>query len=335
MSKRKNFKDPPTTRWRNNITLHGNLDRQSRKKLYRFLPFWVIIVLILVFVGLAIYQRPSSSEETAPSTIARDTIVINFAGVPITAGQIDDAEIARVRTLIQEGKYNNDATQRNYIADYALFSLFNKIEVVKQSKNYNLTPDDLINHIIPASKVDDKTAYQFYQAHPELFARSAPQIHIREIVVEDKTLATHLLDQLHSGASFSLLAQNYSLDPPQYRDQGGDLGWIAQGQMPSEWDDVAFSLSPGQISTVFQVGKQYFILQMIDKPLYDVIPYKELSPPAAVIASQYYQQEQFHKWLSMKILGEHIVVINQSYSQIVQNAMQELQAHPDQNVSSL
>lgn len=316
-----------------------NLQRQTgvqsgkKNRLYGAIGIAVALLLLILIAG--IYLSLSSSKESPVSSIAPDTVVINFAGTPITAGQIDTAELQQVQTLIRQGTYNNGVRQRRQIADYALTSIFGKLEIAKQSKQYNLSSNDLINRIAPLPTIDNKAAHQFYDAHPELFARSAPLIHIREIVVQDKTLATHLLEQLHSGASFALLAQQYSLDPPQYRDQGGDLGWVAQGQMPTEWDDVAFSLAPDQMSEVFQAHSQYFIIQMMDKPRYDVILFNELSPSANVIAAHYLQQQQFNQWLSGQILSEPIIAVKPSYIQIVNDMTQDVKNYPNQDFSRI
>lgn len=317
-----------------------HLKEHRRGKLHRFatglgLRRWIIILLVLTLLIIGIYQVSLSSPQVAPSTkIVPDTVVLSFAGVSVTAGQIDAAELHRAQTLVQEALYNGNASQKRRIEDYAFYTLFNIIETNKQLKLHALSnSDDLMKQIIPLQKVAPQTALQFYKTHLALFARSAPQIHTREIMVNDKTLATNLLRQLRAGASFFQLAQQYSVDPQQYRDQGGDLGWITKEQMPWEWDNVAFSLPQGQISEVFQVGKLYCILQVIEGPEYDVIPYKELSPPGPIIAAQYFQQQRFHEWLSIQILNEPLIIFKPSYSQAVQNAISDLRVHPDQELS--
>ena len=52
--------------------------------------------------------------------------------------------------------------------------------------------------------------------------------------------------QLAGGADFSALAKRYSEDP--HADEGGAMGWVAQGELMPELDAALFSLKAGEIS---------------------------------------------------------------------------------------
>lgn len=292
--------------------------------------YCLVICLFLVLVGCGTIQVQQQVQPTVPL----NTVVLTFAGMPLTAGQIDGVEIAKVQALIKEHRYTGTFEQKRKIEDFTLYALFDQIELDKLLLQYKeQTVDALIAQIAPLKVVNSQTAHQFYQTHPILFSQAPPQIHVREITVKDEKLSFRLLAQLHAGLSFSQLAQQYSIDPPQYRNDGGDLGWVTQGQMPPEWDTVAFALFPNQLSSVFQVANLYCILQMIEGPKYQTIPYDEVSPPVPVIAAKYIQQQQFLTWLSSKIIQESIIIRVSTYSSAVNNAMSDLQARPDQNFS--
>ena len=178
--------------------------------------------------------------------------------------------------------------------------------------------------IAPLSSISSSKSHQFYENHPFLFARSAPRIHAHEIMVGNESLAQRIQLQIHSGVSFSQLAQQYSVDPEQYKKQGGDLGWVTQGQMPMEWDAIAFSLAKGQVSQIFRVANLYCILQAIEGPSYDTTPYDFVSPPVPVVAAAYIQQQQFLTWLSNHITHEALQVLVSTYSQSIENALIDL-----------
>jgi parvulin-like peptidyl-prolyl isomerase len=314
-----------------------SLYRQGRflnHKHYCCFKMIIYMVFCAFFLAGLCSCNSTEAQQQDSTPILPTTTVILFAGTPITAGQIDDIKITKVQELIQKNDYINNQAQNQRITDYVFDTLFDKIEINKQMLEYHVSSlDELINMIAPLKSFNTKEAHQFYQTHTYLFSPFPPKIHVREIAVGNKNLALHLLDQLHKGASFSQLAQQYSVDPDQYRLNGGDLGWITQGQMPSEWDAAAFALSTNQISNVFQVSHLYFIIQLIGGPSYDPVPYQQVAPPVPQVESQFMQQEQFLTWLSGKITQEHITILNKNYTVFVQNTLSDLQKYPDQNFS--
>lgn len=61
-------------------------------------------------------------------------------------------------------------------------------------------------------------------------ATSSIQVRARHILVSDLVTAQQILDRLNAGEDFVALAAEFSLDPST-RDAGGDLGWIAPGDL--------------------------------------------------------------------------------------------------------
>jgi parvulin-like peptidyl-prolyl isomerase len=101
--------------------------------------------------------------------------------------------------------------------------------------------------------------------------KEAEQVHARHILVEKEALARDLLAQLQGGADFAQLARQHSLDPST-KESGGDLGFFPRDTLViPEMEDVAFTLSVGQISDVLQSPMGYHIIQVLeraqDKPL--------------------------------------------------------------------
>ncbi len=85
--------------------------------------------------------------------------------------------------------------------------------------------------------------------------------------------ATLLVDRARGGEDFSTLADDYSDDPGNIsRDgtrQGGDLGFFSRGTMAKEFEDVAFSLKPEEMSDTFLSPFGYHVVKV------DSIKYKE------------------------------------------------------------
>ena len=60
-----------------------------------------------------------------------------------------------------------------------------------------------------------------------------------------------LQQKLKDGESFEDLAREYSDDPGSAK-QGGDLGWVAAGEMVKPFEDALFSMSKGEVSDVVE-----------------------------------------------------------------------------------
>ncbi len=76
--------------------------------------------------------------------------------------------------------------------------------------------------------------------------------------------AKSLLDSLKKGADFATLAKKYSDDPGSAL-QGGDLGFVKRGVFYPEFEAVAFSLTPNQISDVIESPVGFHIIQMLER----------------------------------------------------------------------
>jgi peptidyl-prolyl cis-trans isomerase C len=93
--------------------------------------------------------------------------------------------------------------------------------------------------------------------------QSAPQVHAAHILVDTKDLADSIYAQLQGGANFEQTANEQSNDTAT-AENGGDLGWFTRGQMVQQFEDVAFSLQPGQISTPFQTQYGWHIIKVYE-----------------------------------------------------------------------
>jgi peptidyl-prolyl cis-trans isomerase D len=79
-----------------------------------------------------------------------------------------------------------------------------------------------------------------------------------------KKQAEEILAKAKSGADFAELAKKYSQDDSN-ASKGGDLDYFGRGRMVPEFDQVAFSLQPGQISDLVKTQFGYHIIKLVDK----------------------------------------------------------------------
>ena len=108
-------------------------------------------------------------------------------------------------------------------------------------------------------------ASQMFERITQSVPTQAEQVHARHIVVASETEARDVLAKLQAGADLGDMARQYSLDPST-KENGGDLGFFPRGTlMVPEVEDVAFSLSVGQISDVVQSPLGYHIVQVLER----------------------------------------------------------------------
>jgi peptidyl-prolyl cis-trans isomerase C len=123
---------------------------------------------------------------------------------------------------------------------------------------------------------------------------TAEQVHARQILVVHEQTANDLYAQLQAGADFATLAYRY--DPLT----GGDLGWFPRGVLTQPAvEKAAFSLKPGEYSSVIPTGFGYHLVQVIDKDSAHA-----LSPEALRAA----QQKALETWITEQTASAAIQV---------------------------
>ncbi len=132
----------------------------------------------------------------------------------------------------------------------------------------NLEKELLIKKLIAQEieepvEINEEEISNYFQEHKNEFKRPE-QVRVRQIVLESEMEANKLRKKLRRGADFAKLAETHSLSPDGVR--GGDLGYFSRGQMPAEFEEVAFKLKgKRQISKVFGTSYGYHIFQLIDR----------------------------------------------------------------------
>jgi peptidyl-prolyl cis-trans isomerase D len=137
----------------------------------------------------------------------------------------------------------------------------------------------------PAPATDQEIA-QYYQSHQKDY-QVPDEVKVRHILIQvapnadaktdaaAKQKAEDVLKQLKAGGNFAELATKYS-DDPGSKTQGGDLGMIQRGVTVPAFENVAFSLKPGQLSDVVKTQFGYHILQVEGKDIAHLKPLDEV-----------------------------------------------------------
>src|SRR6266853_1158498 len=142
-----------------------------------------------------------------------------------------------------------------------------------------------VNQIRQSLQVSDDVLKQQYMANIQQY-QVPNRVHAEHIlfmtvgktdaeVEEIKKKADDVLKQVKKGVKFEDLAKKYSEDPGS-KDKGGDLSWITQGQTVPEFEKVAFSLSPGQVSDLVKTQYGFHIIKALEKETAHTKPFEEV-----------------------------------------------------------
>lgn len=128
--------------------------------------------------------------------------------------------------------------------------------------------------IRPTVSVTPEEARVYYDANPSRFT-DPERVHVRQVFLrvgpdtteEQKAELRRTLEGLRSqalqGESFARLADQHSQDPNS--GEGGDMGFLARGQLAKDFENTVFALKDGEISGVVSSIYGYHLLQAIER----------------------------------------------------------------------
>lgn len=139
-----------------------------------------------------------------------------------------------------------------------------------------------------AAQVSDKEIDEYYKANLNTQFHKPKEVKVRyiSIAVEpgaaaDQKRAAQLraeavVKEARAGKDFAQLAKKESGDPTAAK--GGDVGWIAAGQMPPPVEKVLFSLAKGAVSDAIETPAGFQIFKVEDIKEEKTLTLKEATP---------------------------------------------------------
>jgi peptidyl-prolyl cis-trans isomerase SurA len=145
----------------------------------------------------------------------------------------------------------------------------------------------------------------YYEANKKEF-ETPEQLKLRMIVLNadpldansaDSTrkMADEIRDKVKGGADFATMAKTYSMDGTA--ESGGDWGMIDRKTLNQQLTDVAFGLSPAEVSEVVQIGDSFYILYCESKKTSSFIPLPEVRDGIEKKLEQAQRQKATQRWI--------------------------------------
>lgn len=129
--------------------------------------------------------------------------------------------------------------------------------------------------VIADIDVSEEDMKIFYKAHVEDYSNPL-RVRARHILVsvgksasaEDKKKslekAKEILKKIREGEDFDKLASEFS-DDQASKKKGGDLGFFSKGKMHPQFEDVVFSMKPGEVSDIVETPFGFHIIRLEER----------------------------------------------------------------------
>jgi parvulin-like peptidyl-prolyl isomerase len=117
--------------------------------------------------------------------------------------------------------------------------------------------EEVTGRAAPPSYEEIKTYYEGHQTELTLPA----MIKFRQVVTSTAEEAETVMRALKAGGRFSELAIQHSTAPEAA--SGGDVGWVAAGQLEESMEKAIFALKAGEISPVVDTPYGYHVFQLV------------------------------------------------------------------------
>lgn len=224
-------------------------------------------------------------------------------GIAATQGEIDEQMNAIVASYPSEGDFESDLKEKDIDREFLEYELTSQI---LRTKIYT----DVTASIITT----DELTKEYYDENRETLFAIPSRVRVSHILsifpwVEDTSLEENdkarentkekiefVEKQLENGAEFGDIAREYSDDTATSGD-GGDLGFITEGQMVEEFEKTAFLLKAGEVSGIIETQFGYHILKVFDREEERIQKYDEVKDGLSVYLSELKKAEKWEEFI--------------------------------------
>jgi peptidyl-prolyl cis-trans isomerase C len=148
-----------------------------------------------------------------------------------------------------------------------------------------------VNKILSEVKVTDEEVRAYYEVNQNYF-KSEEAVTARHILVDSLELAEEIKNKIDNGMNFEMAAMEYSSCPS--KEQGGNLGSFTRGRMVPEFEQAAFELAIGEISSPVQTQFGYHLIKVEEKNEGSVKPLEEVY---AMIQRELLNERESYKYM--------------------------------------
>lgn len=195
-----------------------------------------------------------------------------------------------LRRALDDVKRSNGLTDQQFVE--ALKQQGFTMEAYRKTLRQQLLELKVLNQAVRSRiSIGDDEVRAYYATVKRAATGDQLQVQLSQILVgipknasesqieERRRVALRLVEQLRAGADFATLAKASGDDP--LSKSGGDLGWIARGDLPEALRDVVLTMDPTpedkkEVRGPIRSERGFHILWLRDRKDADVRPYEEV-----------------------------------------------------------
>ena len=220
-------------------------------------------LMTLTLCGISYAQLsglPINVAASVNDTFITNDMVEQGIQVAISQGQKDSPELRKiviekyVEVLLLSQQAEKDGLANSEKANTQLMMI-----------RHNYLADLELSTFMSQNPISDAEIQDEYNKQ---VASLGPQGMIMEYKISDIAVATEsdaqaVLNRIKKGEAFDKVAKSVSLAPNKV--QGGAVGWIQSGQVPTPISAALLSLGKGQTSAPIQMQQGWFLVKLEDK----------------------------------------------------------------------
>jgi len=100
-------------------------------------------------------------------------------------------------------------------------------------------------------------------------------------------------DELKAGTAFEAVVDKYT----DCEDRGGDLGYVARGQMAEEFEDAVFNLGVGEVSDIFRTRFGFHIAKVYDRKPPSIPKVEEVKGQIVATLKEQMREKAFEEFI--------------------------------------
>ncbi|MGH6720262.1 MAG: peptidylprolyl isomerase [Alphaproteobacteria bacterium] len=225
-------------------------------------PVALALLVVLACAGTATAQDPTDAD---------DPVVARINGAEVHRSELETAHAGlpeQYRELPLDLLFDpllDQAIDSRLLADQAAAAKFD--DDPEFQHQLARAHEQLAREFVLRAEVDRVATDEALRTrYDEFLAANPPEEQVRasHILVATEAEAEAIAAELAAGADFTELARAKSIDPSAAQN-GGDLGFFAQGDMVPEFAAAAFALEPGQTSAPIKTAFGWHVIRQAER----------------------------------------------------------------------